>query len=120
MIQVGVSDGWVTLSGQVEWHYQKAAAETTLHRVQGVKGIRNDVVVLPPDEITDIKARIERALRRVAEVEAERIDVSVIGQTVVLDGEVGSWVERDAVNDAARATPGVSIVDDRLRVSDLR
>jgi len=117
MIQVRVEDGGITLTGEVEWYYQKAAAENALHRLHGVKRIDNNIAIRPPDQIADMKARIESALKRIAALEADRIRISVTGQIVLLEGEVNSWAERDAAEDAVWATPGVGKVDDRLQVT---
>ena len=116
LIRVKVEDGWVTLSGEADWYYQKVLAENAIHRLNGVKGVSNEVAIRPPNQIADVKARIEGALARLADVEAKDIQISVTGQKVVLRGEVNSWSERVAAENAAWATPGVSEVDSRLDV----
>ena len=116
-IQVKVESGWVSLSGQVEWYYQKAAAESAVRRLHGVKGVNNDLTIKPRIEVADLKSRIETAFKRNAEIDAENINVSVTGGNVTLDGKVRSWAERYAAENAAWAAPGVSAVDDRLSIA---
>jgi osmotically-inducible protein OsmY len=121
-IHARVSDGWVRLEGEVDWNYQRTAAEEAVHRLTGVKGVTNLVTVLPQAAGEDVKTRedvktaIEAALRRSAEVEAQNIEVATHHGNVVLRGRVHSWAERDAAEAAAWAAPGVATLDDRLQV----
>jgi len=116
-IQVKVQNGWVSLSGQVDWYYQKAAAETAVRRLHGVKGVNNGLTIQPRVQVADLKDRIENAFKRNAELDAANIRISVSGNKVTLDGKVRSWPERYAAENAAWAAPGVSAVDDRLSVA---
>jgi osmotically-inducible protein OsmY len=116
-IQVMVRDGWVTLSGLVDWHYQKAAAEQDVHKLDGVVGVTNNIVIKPRAQTGDIKRKIEEALRRHAEIEAKTIRVIVKdSDRVVLEGSVANWDERRAVENAAWAAPGVKSVEDHLAI----
>lgn len=121
-IRARVSDGWVRLEGEVDWNYQRTAAEEAVHRLTGVKGITNLITVLPQVANEDVKTRddvraaIEAALKRSAEVEAEHIVVMTHHGNVVLRGRVHSWAERDAAEAAAWSAPGVATLDDRLLV----
>lgn len=121
-IRARVSDGWVRLEGEVDWNYQRTAAEEAVHRLTGVRGITNLITVLPQVANEDVKTRddvraaIEAALKRSAEVEAEHIVVTTHHANVVLRGRVHSWAERDAAEAAAWAAPGVATLDDRLQV----
>ncbi|MEA2782867.1 MAG: hypothetical protein QOK29_4411 [Rhodospirillaceae bacterium] len=117
-ITVSVRDGWVTLEGTVEWNYQRDRAEEAVEHVRGVKGVTNLIQVQPRvPPTTDIKARIEEALRRLAEVDASRIRVEADGSTVILEGTVRSWAERQEAERAAWAAPGVTRVENRIVVS---
>lgn len=89
-VQVKVENGWVTLSGQVEWYYQKSAAENAVYRLSGISGIHNQLTIEPRVQAADVKNRIENAFKRNAEVESDRIQVSVAGRKVTLDGDVKS------------------------------
>jgi osmotically-inducible protein OsmY len=115
-ITVTVSDGWVTLQGQVEWDYQRTAAANVVRDLTGVRGVTNSIAVAPHVSVTDVKSKIEAALRRSAEVDARRINVAVAGGKVILSGNVHSWFERTEARQAAWAAPGVKEVEDRLAV----
>ena len=116
-IKVVVKDGWVTLEGEVEWQYQRDTAEKTVRRIKGVKGVSNTILLKPRVEPTEVKRKIEQALRRSAEVDANRITVETHGGEVVLKGKVRSWIEREEAERAAWAAPGVSKVEDQIVVS---
>ena len=114
-IKPTVNNGWITLTGEVEWQYQRSAAEDALRPLPGVVAVINDLTVKPKVRVTDVKHRIEEALKRSAEVEAGRISVAVTdGGTVTLDGRVRDWQERMAVKNAAWSAPGVQHVHDQL------
>lgn len=116
-IEVLVENGWVTLTGVVNWRYQKAAAEADIHKLSGVRGVSNRITIRPLVDSTDLKDRIEAALRRYAEVEAGTLRVTVVGgNRVILEGKVDNWRERMAIEDAAWSAPGVVDVDDRLTI----
>ena len=115
-VKIKVQNGWITLSGEVEWHYQRTAAEEAVRKLSGVVGVSNLVGVRPRVDGSDVKIRIEEALRRNAEIEAEGVRVAVSGATVTLEGTVASWRERSVAEQAAWAIPGVGVVEDRLVV----
>ncbi|HLG57498.1 MAG TPA: BON domain-containing protein [Vicinamibacterales bacterium] len=115
-ISVSVSNGWVTLKGQVDWEYHRAAAENTVRYLIGVRGVTNTIAVLPRVSATDVKSKIEAALKRSAEVDARRIDVAVADGTVTLSGNVHTWFERNEARQAAWAAPGVKEVKDTIAV----
>ena len=101
-----VAKGWITLTGEVEWQYQRRAAEDNVRSLIGVKGVSNLIAVKSRVVATDVVRGIEAALKRSARVEAQAIKVSVAGGTVKLEGRVHSWYERDAAERAAWAAPG--------------
>ena len=114
-VMVKVQDGWLGLSGEVSWNYQRTAIEALLHRLSGVKGIVNGIRVKPHADPVAVKSRIEAALRRNSNVRVPDVCVSVEdGGRVVLEGAVHDWAERNAIEDAAWSAPGVSWVDDQL------
>jgi osmotically-inducible protein OsmY len=111
-----VTDGWVTLDGLVERWSQRSDAERAVRNLTGVQGVVNKITIKAAKPVTDdVRKAIEQVLERRAEREARRIKVEVRGDTVTLTGSVHSWAERKSVLAAARFTPGVRAVEDRLR-----
>ena len=111
-----VEKGWLTLNGEVDWDYQRSAAESAARDLMGVTGVSNLVKVTPKVSPADVEKKIHSALSRQADREASRLAIKVDGSQVTLRGTVHSWVERDAVQGAAWATPGVSMVVNELLV----
>ena len=116
-LDVTVSQGWVTLKGEVEYGFQKRLAERVVERLSGVKGVTNLITVKPHVMPTDLKQSIERALVRNAEIDARNIMVEVEGSKVILRGTVRSYAEKKAAEEAAWAAPGVTEVENRIAVS---
>lgn len=115
-IKAVVSHGFVTLTGSVEWNYQKEAAESCTRTVEGVRGVINSIQVKPHVTAGVVSGRIEDALRRNAELDARRINVSAVDGKVFLSGSVRSWFERREAERAAWAAPGVTDVVDNIAV----
>jgi osmotically-inducible protein OsmY len=115
-IKVTVSDGWVTLEGEVEWNYQKERAEEAVRRVKGLVGLTNNIKLKPSVTPADVKRKIEEALKRNAEIDASGITVETNGSEVILRGTVRSWAERREAERAAYAAPGVTTVDNQISV----
>jgi len=111
-----VEHGWVTLNGEVEWQYQRRAAEGAVRNLLGVTGVTNEVTVKPKFTPADVEKRIRDALARQADREASQIEISVSGSQVTLRGKVHSWAERKAAQGAAWAAPGVANVINNLLV----
>jgi osmotically-inducible protein OsmY len=113
-ITVRVAQGWVTLSGEVDWHYQRTAAEDTIRKLSGVRGITNSITVKPSTKAGDVRNRIEEAFKRHAELEARHVMVEAIGGQVVLSGRVENWREKELALNAAWNAPGVVSVEDKI------
>ncbi|AHG48903.1 OsmY domain-containing protein (plasmid) [Rhizobium leguminosarum bv. trifolii CB782] len=117
VVQVKVQNGWVTLTGNVEWQYQKNAASDAIKGLAGISGVANNIAVKPHASAFDVKQRIENALKRNAEVEAAAIKVNVLDGQVTLEGRVNLWSERNAAEHAAWSAPGVNLVVDRITLA---
>lgn len=114
-IKISVRDGWITLEGSVDWQYQRVAADEAVRYLIGVKGVNNLIAVSPVKRALDVKQHITDALRRSAETDAREIMVETADSgSVTLRGKIHSWAEREDVNRAAWATPGVRKVQDEL------
>ena len=116
-LRVTVDRGWVRLEGEVEWQYQRGAAESSVRPVMGVKGVANDIVVKPRIKATDVKAEIEDAFARRARVDADKITVDANGDTVTLRGSVRTWIAKDEAEQAAWYAPGVASVHNEIVVN---
>jgi osmotically-inducible protein OsmY len=116
-VLVKVQNGFVTLSGEVDWFYQRDDAEHAVRKLAGVKGISNEIKIKPKAYAYDIKERIETALKRNAEFEADSIKVSVLDGRVTLDGKVKAWYERDLAERTAWSAPGVVSVVDHINIA---
>jgi len=116
-IQVTVRDGLVTLTGKVNWYYQKSSAERDVRNLSGVRSVVNNIEVEPHARADNVKKKIEAALTRHAEIEAKDIRVTVRdNDEVLLEGKVRNWDEKFAVENAAWSAPGVKNVRDRLTI----
>lgn len=116
-LKVTVDKGWVALDGEVDWHYQKVAAEETARPILGVRGVFNEITIASKPLASDVKDRIEAAFRRSAEVDAKKIHVETNGNKVTLKGGVRTWGERQAALWTAWSAPGVSQVEDQLTIA---
>jgi osmotically-inducible protein OsmY len=116
-VSVTVSNGWITLKGNLDWQYQKDAAARAVRDLTGVLGVNNSIVVQPRVTSIDVRDKIEAAFKRSAEIDARRISVTAQDGKVILTGNVRSWAERQEAERAAWAAPGVTQVDDRLSIT---
>jgi osmotically-inducible protein OsmY len=116
-LDVTVSKGWITLRGSVEWQFEKEDADRVVRRLTGVRGVTNLITVKPRVKPSELKQKIEQALVRSAETDAQRITVEMDGSKVILKGTVRSWPERKWAERAAWSAPGVTSVDNRITIS---
>jgi len=118
-VDVTVSQGWVTLKGEVDYAFQKRDAERAVRRLSGVKGVSNLIMVKPQVFPSDLKQQIERALVRNAETDARNITIEVEGSKVILRGTVRSYAEKQAAEETAWSAPGVTEVENRIVISPM-
>jgi osmotically-inducible protein OsmY len=116
-IKVTAENGHITLEGEVDWQFQRAAAERAVLRLTGVKGVSNQITVKPKVAPIEVKEKIEAALKRNATLDAQQIKVQADEGKVTLSGSVRSWAELDEAVSAAWAAPGVCDVKSLLTVS---
>lgn len=115
-IKASIAQGFVTLEGNLDWNFQRDAAESCTRKVNGVRGIYNNIQLKPTVSTVQVKSKIEEALRRNAEVDSRRISVTASDGTITLSGNVRSWFERQEAERAAWSAPGVTSVVDLLSV----
>ncbi len=114
-VKVMLENGWITLTGEVDWAYQRDIAAETVRYLPGVTGLSNQIVIAPKVSLSAVKSDIEAALKRRATSDAQKIVVDVHGAEVTLTGVVHSWAERDLAKQSAWSTPGVKNVIDNIR-----
>lgn len=115
-VQVVVHSGHVTLTGKVDWLFQKQSAENAVRYIRGVRGVLNHISVVPQAAVRDVQHRIVKALHQNADVDARHVTVTVSGDTATLTGTVGTWLQRDSAEHAAANAPGIAHVDNRIIV----
>ena len=116
-VQAVVCNGFLTLTGKVEWLYQKDVAERAVRYIRGVSGVANQITVTPKAAaVRDVRHRIVRALHQNADVDARHVTVTVSGDTTTLTGTVGTWGQCESAERAAAGAPGIAHVDNRITV----
>jgi len=116
-VKLSVANGLITLDGAVPFHFQRAAAETAVRNLIGVRGVTNRITIKPSVRPVEVRDKIERAFKRGAHVEAERMKIDVSGEKVTLSGDVATWLEKADAAQAAWSVPGVAFVQNNLHVT---
>ena len=116
-IKVTVANGWLTLSGSVDWQFQRSEAERVVKNISAVIGVTNNITIKSTPKVSDVRERIRRELERTIEQELNHIQIEARNGSVVLRGSVHSWTELDAARRAAWSVPGVTNVENHLVVS---
>jgi osmotically-inducible protein OsmY len=115
-VKIKIEKGWVTLEGDVDWRFQKQAAEADVRNLPGVMGVSNAIEIKPTVQVANLERQIKAAFRRNAEFEAENIVVTADGRAVTLTGQVGSYHGRTLAADTAWSAPGIAEVHDLMTV----
>lgn len=116
-VKIALREGWVQLEGEVEWEFQRRAAEDAVRWLRGVRGVTNAIIVNPHVNAADVKQKIETAIRRNADIDAKSIYVDTTDTTVTLTGKVRSFTEREDAVHAAWSAPGVTRVVDHISIA---
>ena len=115
-VEIVVRNGWIILEGEVEWWYQKNAAETVVRSISGVHGVSSSISIKPTDKIAAVGMGIEAAIERNAMLDASKIRVEIVGSKVILHGTVRTLAQREEAERIAWAAQGVFSVEDHLAV----
>jgi osmotically-inducible protein OsmY len=115
-VQAAVHSGHVTLTGRVNWLFQKRDAEKALRHIKGLRGVVNRITVAPRAVERDVRHRIVEALHRNANIDARHIVVTMSGDKAILTGNVGTWLQRESAERAAADAPGIAHVENRIVV----
>jgi osmotically-inducible protein OsmY len=115
-LQIKVEHGWITLTGEVKWNFQRTHAASAVRNLTGVKGVSNLIALTSEADAVDVQARIENALQRAARLRAEQLSVETDGGTVTLRGTVATLAEREEAEQTAWSSPGVIAVNNLIHV----
>jgi osmotically-inducible protein OsmY len=115
-VQAAVHNGYVSLTGRVQWLFQKRDAEKAIRHVPGVRNVANHITVAPGATVSDVRHRIVKALHHNADVDARHVGVSVSRDTATLTGTVGTWLQRESAERAAADAPGIGEVINQIEV----
>lgn len=116
-IRITVHGGWLYLEGEVDWQFQRTAAQDRVSQLTGLVGVVNNITIRNQPALPDIHRRIEEAFRRNAEIDAEQVRVVVHdGGRVTLEGKVHDWGERAAAENAVWGVPGVTKLESNLHI----
>ncbi|MCX6016903.1 MAG: BON domain-containing protein [Chloroflexi bacterium] len=117
-VQIKVEHGWLTLTGEVKWNFQRSHATAAVQNLTGVNGVSNLITLAVEADPIDVRERIERAFQRTAQIEAERVRIEVTNGKITLRGTVATWSERAAAEETAWAASGVTEVTNLITVGE--
>jgi osmotically-inducible protein OsmY len=115
-VQATVHHGYVTLTGETMWEFQRRDAEKAVRHIRGVRGVVNRICLAPMSAARDVRHRIVEALHRNADLDARHVTAHAAGDVVTLTGHVGTWLQRDLAERAAAEAPGIRRVDNQITV----
>ena len=116
-VRAEVRDGVITLSGRVDWPFQRRGADRAVREIRGIRGVLNLITVTPRAAVRDLEHRLVRTLRHHADVDAHRIKVRVAGDCATLTGTVASWLQREAAERAVADAPGIARVENLIEIA---
>lgn len=116
-VQATVHHGHVILTGEVPWLFHRVTSELAVRDIKGVASVVNRITVRPLASYKDVRHRITDVLHRIADVNARHVVITIRGTTATLSGNVTSWAQRDAVEHAAAGAPGISAVENLIKVT---
>lgn len=116
VIKVKVEKGWVTLTGEVNWHYEKEAAEDNVRKLFGVIGVSNQIMIKTQVNVSNISDDIAHALHRTWFFEPKAIKVSAVGGKVTLTGNVNTLHDWDVATSIAWSAPGTTVVQNDISI----
>jgi osmotically-inducible protein OsmY len=116
-VKVSIANGWITLDGEVAFNFQREAATKAVENLTGVRGVTNRIAIKSAVRPVEVRDKIERAFKRAAHLEAERVRIDVSGDKVTLRGDVATWAEKADAAQAAWSIPGVAFVQNDIHVT---
>jgi len=115
-VQATVHHGYVTLTGETMWEFQRLDAEKAVRHVRGVRGVVNRIGLAPMSAARNVRHRIVEAFHRNANLDARHVTAHAAGDVVTLTGHVGTWLQREIAERAAADAPGIRRVDNQITV----
>lgn len=117
-IKVKVEDGVVTLEGEVEWAFQRGAARNAVIPLEGVRRLLNHISLIYKITPVDLTQKIREAFQRSATLDADKIQVAMKGNKVILNGYVRSLAEKEDAEEAVWGAPGILFVENKLKLEE--
>nr|WP_315250704.1 BON domain-containing protein [uncultured Flavobacterium sp.] len=117
-IKVKVINGWVTLSGEVEWNYQKEAAKEAVIKLIGVKGVSNNITIKSQSDNKIDSTTLKLAIQNHLALDSKNIEIEVSDSKITLKGTVDSWCQKELAERIAWKARGVINIDNELMIEE--
>lgn len=118
-LKVKVEKGWVTLEGECDWSYQRKAVTNTVQSLLGVVGITNNITIKQKISADVVKRKIKEAFLRSATIDSDNIQIEILGNKVILNGKVNSYLEKKEAEKAAWLAPGANEIENKLEIKPI-
>lgn len=115
-INLKIEEGFITLMGEVDWNFQREAARKAVQFLAGVRGVTNNIKISPSTKPDDLKKKIRDSFQRSALIDADQIEIKLIGRRIVLSGSVHSWLEKLQAEKIALNAPGINKVENNILI----